>query len=302
MAIQFDCPYCGFHTEVAEHFAGQSGSCASCRKPISIPGNPTEAAPQSKRNSVSGGLVIATILGLTLVGVALFGMLFMMTTGTRAPLVGPANAGWKEKQTCCENLERIGEAIGKYVEEKGHYPPAYIADDNGKPMHSWRVLLLPYLGESKLFARYDMTKPWDSPANQQVISLMPEVYLCPTERNTTDEANYMVITGDEYLFHQDEERKPSELKDGRRNTLMVVEVVNTGIQWTEPTDLDVENIDWNRDRQKGLGSQHPDGGLHVLMANGLVYYLGEFVTPEALTSMATIQGGEVVDVASWASD
>jgi len=307
MAIQFDCPHCGFHTEVAERFAGQSGSCASCEKPISIPGEaarPAAASTASKtrRPSVSGGLVVAAVLALTLFGITLFAMLFMVTTGSKTSLGGAANAGRKEKQTCCENLERIGNAIDKYVEENGHYPPAYTTDKNGKPMHSWRVLLLPYLDEDKLFASYDMSKPWDDPNNQSIIGKMPDVYLCPTERDITDEASYMVITGEEYLFHQDQTRKPSEIKDGKSSTLMVVEVVKSGIQWTEPQDLDVEKIDWNRNRQQGLGSQHPSGGLHVLMADGLVYHVGDFATPEVLTAMATFQGGEVVDVASWAED
>ena len=43
-------------------------------------------------------------------------------------------------------LATIGMALISYYHEHGSYPPAYIADATGRPKHSWRVLLLPYLG------------------------------------------------------------------------------------------------------------------------------------------------------------
>jgi hypothetical protein len=61
-------------------------------------------------------------------------------------------------------------AVANYHDVKGHYPPAYIADANGKPMHSWRVLILPYLEENELFEKYDFTQPWNSEANLRLAS------------------------------------------------------------------------------------------------------------------------------------
>ena len=38
-----------------------------------------------------------------------------------------------------------------YEQEHGCFPPAYVPDENGRPMHSWRVLSLPYLEEPSLY-------------------------------------------------------------------------------------------------------------------------------------------------------
>ena len=40
------------------------------------------------------------------------------------------------------NLQSIRKAIVNYEKAKGSFPPAYLADANGKPMHSWRALVL----------------------------------------------------------------------------------------------------------------------------------------------------------------
>ena len=62
--------------------------------------------------------------------------------------------------TACEaqytnNLKLIGLALHNYHDMHPSFPPVYIADKNGKPLHSWRVLLLPLVGENDLFASFD---------------------------------------------------------------------------------------------------------------------------------------------------
>lgn len=301
MPISFECPHCGFQTEVAERYAGQSGTCANCHQSISVPGKAIQTRPTRDRNKSGGvGFAVVGVLGLLVFAGLLLGLMFLFV-GKPATNVGgiAAATNTAEQIRCGENLAKIGVAIEKYVAAKGHYPPAYTTDEDGKPMHSWRVLLLPYLGENKLYAKYDLDKPWDDPANQHVIARMPRVYRCPMEKDVTDESAYMVLTGEGFLFDGDAKREPNAIKDDVNSALLVVEVSDTSIQWTEPKDLSLDTIDWTRSRSNGLGSKHTSGGLHVLTADGEVHHLGEFVTPEALKAMATIDGGETVDAASW---
>jgi hypothetical protein len=44
---------------------------------------------------------------------------------------------------CQGPLNQLHVAFMNYESVHGHFPPAYIADKDGSPIHSWRVLILP---------------------------------------------------------------------------------------------------------------------------------------------------------------
>ena len=56
----------------------------------------------------------------------------------------------------------------------------YVADATGRPMHSWRVLILPFLEQQSLYEQYDFREPWDGPNNIQLLGNMPDVFSCPS--------------------------------------------------------------------------------------------------------------------------
>ncbi len=43
-------------------------------------------------------------------------------------------------------------------------------------MHSWRVLLLPFVEGAELYAAYDFAQPWNSEANLRLAEQMPPIY------------------------------------------------------------------------------------------------------------------------------
>ena len=57
---------------------------------------------------------------------------------------------------CGNNLKQIGIALHTYHDEYKSLPPAYVCDESGKRMHSWRVLLLPYMEQQELYKKYDV--------------------------------------------------------------------------------------------------------------------------------------------------
>lgn len=61
--------------------------------------------------------------------------------------------GSERRSPCKRNLKQIGLALHNYHEAQGSFPPAYIADSNGNPLLSWRVLILPHLGEDTKVVR-----------------------------------------------------------------------------------------------------------------------------------------------------
>ena len=71
---------------------------------------------------------------------------------------------------------KIATGVNAYRKKHHTMPPAYLADKQGKPLLSWRVALLPYLGQQDLYKRFHLDEPWDSPHNRQLIPLIPDVY------------------------------------------------------------------------------------------------------------------------------
>src|SRR4051794_40990059 len=72
-------------------------------------------------------------------------------------------------------LAAIESAMCQYHEKYGHFPPAHRVDKQGRPAHSWRVLLLEFL-DWELYRMYDFDQAWDSPANSRLADKMPPSY------------------------------------------------------------------------------------------------------------------------------
>ncbi len=85
------------------------------------------------------------------------------------------------EQTMQKSLQRqatlaVGQAMLRYHEDKGHFPPAATYDKEGKPLLSWRVALLPYLRHEKLYEQFHLDEPWDSEHNIKLLPQMPLAY------------------------------------------------------------------------------------------------------------------------------
>src|SRR6516165_2689000 len=82
---------------------------------------------------------------------------------------------------CKNNLMNIGLALHNYHDQFGSFPPACVADENGRPMHSWRVLILPFLDQTPLYNQYRFDEPWDGPNNKKLADTILAVYNCPSD-------------------------------------------------------------------------------------------------------------------------
>jgi hypothetical protein len=82
-----------------------------------------------------------------------------------------------ERAQC--NLGGVALALHYYDESHGSLPPAILYGKDGTPLHSWRVLILPYLEESVLYNEFHLDEPWNSPHNIQLLPRMPKSYRAP---------------------------------------------------------------------------------------------------------------------------
>jgi hypothetical protein len=286
MPLSFSCPHCGLETLVDDEFAGQSGPCAGCGKEITVPYHLPESRASSAHAVPSGRprtiilLVVGSILAASLVFSFVVTLVFPSFR-----VVGDVI----HKSQCRSNLRRIAEALRQYEIQHGSLPPAYLPDANGKPMHSWRVLILPQLDERGLYERYDFNEPWDGPKNSQLARSMPEVFACPADPDARSkgESSYMVLVGPQTLFPGRTTARTGDITDDRAATILVTEVPVAGVVWTEPKDLNTTRMQFSI--QTGMngeiGSYHPKGA-HAVMVDGTVRYIDQ------LFPMSTPQGGE----------
>jgi hypothetical protein len=217
-------------------------------------------------------------------------------------LFKPADAPRKKtrREHCFQNIQAIGLAMAQYHQRFGSFPPAYVADSQGRPQHSWRVLLLPFLGEEELYDEYRRDEPWDSPHNSKLIDQMPLVYRCPSDNESPlRQANVAVVTGPGTLFDGPKASRREEILDGPENTLLFVEVADSGCTWTEPRDLPLKSLKlpMNSDSH-GISSHHPRW-VHVVFANGRAIALPISTKPDIVRALCTSRGGEKMDEKSY---
>ena len=120
---------------------------------------------------------------------------------------------------CVNNLKQIALAMHNYHSANNAFPRAASVDENGKPLLSWRVAILPYLGHQELYNKFNLDEPWDSPHNKALLKEMPPVYLCPNrvkpEPFTT---TYQVFVGKNAIFEKDQDIGVVDVTDGTSNT------------------------------------------------------------------------------------
>ena len=87
------------------------------------------------------------------------------------------------RSQCVNNEKQIGLAIHNYISVHESFPPAYTTDKAGKPLLSWRVLILPYIEQDALYKEFHLDEAWDSPHNKALIARMPAPYRCPSEND-----------------------------------------------------------------------------------------------------------------------
>ena len=188
------------------------------------PPNPALHLPWGKIRKIALGLLIL---------VAVIALFLPARRGTRSAAY---------KNACRSNLKHIGLALEQYAENHGgNFPPAYTVDANGKPLHSWRTLLLPYLEQEALYKTIDLTKPWNDPVNAQALNTVVEAYQCPLHTFDSDlnRTTYLAIVTPQSVLRGGKSATKNEIKDGPDKTIVVIEVPeNYAVPWMSPQDAD----------------------------------------------------------------
>lgn len=131
-------------------------------------------------------------------------------------------------------FSQINLALRSYAQDHGQLPPlATVPQDSGDGL-SWRILILPYLNESKLYQRFDLTKSWDAPENLELLPEMPMVFSRVIEHRRTGKTACCAL-------HFKGEWNGGQRLDskGDLGSAVLLAECEFGREWTRPLDIEL---------------------------------------------------------------
>jgi len=162
-------------------------------------------------------------------------------------------------------------------------------------MHSWRVLILPYIDGAALYDAYDFSEPWDGPNNRELIVHIPQSFVFPGDAiNPAGITNYLAVLGSETVWPGGEGSSFKAVAEPSK-TIMIVENRGAGIHWTEPRDLRFATMSLNlaENPSNGISSKFTRAG--VACVDGSIRGIPKDTQPETIRSLLTVTRTDNVD-------
>jgi hypothetical protein len=206
------------------------------------------------------------------------------------PLVVRAR-GEAQRQISMNNLRQIGIAMHNYLDTYKTFPTAASYSKQGKPLLSWRVHILPFIEQDRLYKQFHLDEPWDSPHNKKLIPLIPKTYQSGNAKLArAGKTRYLAPLGKATMFPGRKGLKIADVPDGTSNTIFIVEATEEkAVVWTSPEDLQY-------DPEKpfaGLVGKNKTGFLAVFV-DGSARVLPAKIDPKTLRALFTRNGGEPI--------
>lgn len=321
MSIKFRCKKCGKNYQVSDDKAGRKIKCRQCAAPIKIPEleiddfsedweEEEEYAPpvrkrskksstkskgkkQSSSGSSQGLLIAGCIIGVIVMGGVGF---FLFSSGKPGgglaktiadktdAMVNSTSQPTADSET--KSMQQLGLAFHNFHESFTRFPPADAHLVDGKPLLSWRVHLLPFLGQAELYKEFNLEEPWDSPQNKALLEKMPAVF----RSEGISQPGYtsmMTFSGEGTPFKGGQGPRMRNFRDGTSNTILVVLAgPDKAVPWTQPVDIPL-----NAANPISALGQAPRGAFLCTMADGSVKKISPGLPAQTLKNAIQMDDG-----------
>ncbi len=284
MPLRVKCPACGARTVADKGYAGQRGPCRHCGKSFVV----------ARPGCGCGGWIMLTVVLLLVISIP--AVFFLIVDQAQR-----ADLRRQQQQQCTSRLRRLHEALLAYHADHGAFPPAYTTNEAGEPLHSWRVLLLPYLGrrEQAIYRSIRLDEPWNSPQNRMRFRTTPDAYRCPATAHGR-QVMYFAVTGRDAVFSPEGAIKQADITDPASQTVLLIEAPRVDAKWMEPVDIDARTFTFADTPGAAAYWQTGHGdGAHALMADGSVHYLKNSVSLPTLRKLFNRHDGEKISARSY---
>jgi hypothetical protein len=201
----------------------------------------------------------------------------------------PAGKPQEQAATTPANLRAQMLGVWRYHDRHRTFPAAYSVDKDGKPLLSWRVALLPLIGDEELFAEFRHDEPWDSDHNKKLLEKMPKVFRAPGSKAEVGFTTYLAVGGPSGIIANPRVRADQVL-DGVANSIAIVEVNDkSAVEWTRPEQ-------WHFKPADGLAvfAELPGDHFYAALCDGSVRRIPNATPPDMLRRMFDRTDGEVV--------
>jgi hypothetical protein len=195
----------------------------------------------------------------------------------------------KQRDNSTRNLQQLALAMHHYHDAHKEFPTAAYYDKAGKPLLSWRVAILPYVGQKKLYEQFHLDEPWDSEHNKKLLDKMPDDFAVGDAAKQKGSTYYQVFTGKGTAFEGKKGlRLPADFPDGTSNTILIIEAKDA-VPWTKPADLPFDA----KKPLPPLGGLFRDG-FHAALADGAVRFIRRTISARTLRDAITRDDGNVL--------
>ncbi len=169
-----------------------------------------------------------------------------------------------------------------------------ITDKTGKPLLSWRVAILPYIGGHELYHQFKLDEPWDSEHNLKLAKLPVPGYSAPHQKVRVDAQGHylshlMLFTGKGSLFSEGRGMGIHDIPDGMSKTILCVEAKSPCI-WTKPQDIPFD-IDKEFPPLDSVVGIHPEE-FTALLCDGSVHDFKMSLDRETMKSLIAPDDGK----------
>jgi hypothetical protein len=254
---------------VGSHFAvivnGRVMSAPKIRSEI------TDAALLTGNFSASDILSLSEALGMTVDRSEMVPVLEL----ERAADPAPPSTGDPDQAPIRKQLFAIGLGFHHYLDTYRRLPGSKNLTVSDFP-HSWRVAILPMIGEAELYSQYRLDEPWDSEHNLTLLPKMPAIYRSEASESgpatPEGETHLQGFVGPRTALGDASGVEMVKITDGTSNTLLVIESLAT-VPWTKPDD-----IPFNAPEDVGQIKPFAGRPLHFVMADGAVRTMADIDT------------------------